>query len=93
MNNDEITRHVQALTGDQVVDPRLERRVRRLFKPDGLCAHCEGPADQHDPVGPIKVAISEPDNCGESRVFEFCEWRCFAHWAAEEAGGEFIPSA
>ena len=89
MKNDEITRHVRFLTGDKVVDPRHERRLRRLFKPDGFCAHCECPADQHDPVGPIKVAISEPDNCGEFQTLEFCNWECLGHWAAEQAGGSF----
>jgi hypothetical protein len=73
---------------DTWTDPRLERRLRRLDKPDGRCFHCEGPAGQHHPVGPITVTISAPDD--DDRTLEFCNWVCLGHWAAERAGGSLI---
>ena len=69
-------------------DPRLERRLRRLEKPDGRCYYCEQPANQYHPVGPIVVKVSEPDDCGEVWAYEFCNWECLGHWAAVEAGWE-----
>jgi hypothetical protein len=65
---------------------RLERRLRRLHKPDGNCLHCEHPADRYHPVGPIVVRVSEPDDNETWWTYEFCNWECFAHWAAVEAG-------
>ena len=61
---------------------------QRFQKPDGHCLHCGRPANQHHPVGPILVTISDPDN--DDRSHEFCEWRCFARWVADQAGGELF---
>src|SRR5262245_25551818 len=44
----------------KITDLRLERRLRRIHKPDGNCAHCERAADRLHPVGPLIVRISEP---------------------------------
>jgi hypothetical protein len=71
----------------------FEDHMRRFENPDGRCLRCQQPADQHHPVGPIVVTISAPDDGGESRAHEFCEWRCFAYWAAEQAGGEKTMSS
>jgi hypothetical protein len=65
-----------------------EEHLQRFHKPDGYCLHCQRPANQHHPVGPITITISDP-YCSD-RTHEFCEWRCFAKWAAEEAGGVFV---
>jgi len=75
----------------KITDLRLERRWRRLRKPDGNCAHCERSADRLHPVGPIIVKVSSPDTdaAGESWIYEFCSWKCLGHWAAIEAG--FVP--
>jgi hypothetical protein len=64
-------------------------KLTRLRSPDGDCTHCGQAADQHRPVGPITVKISEPDE-GETFVCQFCNWRCLGHWAAVQAGGSFI---
>ena len=71
----------------KVTDLRLERRLRRIAKPDGNCAHCERAADRHHPVGPLVVRLSEPDE-PEGVIYEFCCWECLAHWAAVQAGME-----
>jgi hypothetical protein len=71
------------------VDLRLERRLRRIMRPDGNCTHCERAADRYHPVGPITVTISEPD-ADEAVTYEFCNWRCLGHWAAIQGGGVFI---
>jgi hypothetical protein len=47
--------------GNEVINLRLERRLRRLHKPDGNCFYCERAADRYHPVGPIVVKITEPD--------------------------------
>jgi hypothetical protein len=65
----------------------LEEHMQRFQKPDGYCLHCRGPANQHHPVGPITVTISAPD---DDETHEFCEWRCFGHWAAACAGGVLV---
>jgi hypothetical protein len=65
----------------------LREHMRRFHKPDGFCLYCGQPANQHHPVGPIMVTISTPDD--DDRTHEFCEWRCYARWIAEQAGGEF----
>ena len=69
-------------------DEELPEAVRRVGELDD-CAHCGRAADQHRPVGPITVRISEPDE-GETFAVQFCEWRCFAQWAAVQAGGTFV---
>jgi hypothetical protein len=66
----------------------IEAHMR--LEPDGNCVYCGRPADQHHPVGPLKVLIGEPDGCGAMSEFAFCEWRCFGAWAATQAGGVFI---
>ena len=72
-------------------DERLESRLKRIGHPDGKCFHCEQPANRYDPVGPINVAISEFEIVGPEGVrYEFCSWECLAHWAAREAGGDFV---
>jgi len=72
----------------KMTDERLEDHMQRFEQPDGYCFHCGQPANQHHPVGPITITISDP-NC-DDRTHEFCEWRCFARWAAAEAGGNFV---
>jgi len=69
----------------KITDLWIERRMRRLQKPDGLCSYCERPADRLDPVGPLVVRISEPDS-GEPFTYEFCCWECLGCWAAIQAG-------
>jgi hypothetical protein len=73
----------------KVTDLRLERRLRRIHKPDGNCTHCERAADRYHPVGPLVVKISEPDEQGAFTTYEFCNWECLGHWAAIQAG--FTP--
>jgi len=70
---------------EKITDLRLERRLRRIRKPDGNCAHCERSADRFHPVGPIVVRIWEPDTEGEPFTYEFCCWECLGHWAAVQA--------
>jgi hypothetical protein len=66
-------------------------RLRRIDRPDGRCFCCEQPADRLFPVGPINVAVSDPECVGPEGVrFEFCCWECLARWAAREAGGDFV---
>ena len=71
-------------------DDRIEEHMQRFCKPDGYCLHCQRPANQHHPVAPITVTISEPDDSDEIWVHEFCEWRCVANWFARQAGGDFV---
>jgi hypothetical protein len=66
----------------------IEDHMQPFRTPDGNCLHCGGPVARHSPVGPIRAVISAPDD--EARVHEFCEWRCFGSWAAEEARGTFV---
>jgi hypothetical protein len=73
-----------------VIDDDLEEHMRRLDRPDGYCLQCQQPANQYHPVGPITITITEPDDCGDTRTHEFCEWRCFAQWVAVAAGGAFV---
>jgi hypothetical protein len=80
----------QGTRGSAMAREEIEDHMRRFHKPDGLCLHCRRPANQHHSVGPIIVAISEPDSGDEIFTHEFCEWRCFGAWAAEQAGGVFI---
>jgi hypothetical protein len=68
----------------------LETRLRRIDRPDGLCFCCEQPANQHYPVGPINVAVSDPDPDSIRVMYEFCSWECLAHWVARKAGGGFV---
>jgi hypothetical protein len=75
---------------DIVGPPAFKEHMRRFYKPDGYCLWCQEPVDQHHPVGPITITKSEPDDCGEIWTHEFCEWRCFANWAAQQAGGVFV---
>ena len=70
-------------------ETNLEEHMARLHKPDGYCFHCGSPANQNFPVGPIVIRVSEPDDGDEVFTYEFCEWRCFAHWAAAQGGGKF----
>ena len=74
---------------DSIDDDRAEEHMQRFHKPDGYCLHCQRPANQHHPVGPITITVSAPDS-DEIFTHEFCEWRCFAKWAAVQAGGVFI---
>jgi hypothetical protein len=67
----------------------VEEHMQRFHKPDGHCLHCRCPANQHHPVGPITITVSAPDS-DEIFTHEFCEWRCFAKWAAVQAGGVFV---
>jgi hypothetical protein len=68
----------------------LETRLRRIDHPDGKCFHCEQPANRLSPVRPINAAVSDPDFDSIRVTYEFCSWECFAHWAAREAGGNFV---
>jgi len=68
----------------------FEEHLQRLRRPDGYCLHCQQPANRHHPVGPITITISEPDDQDQIWVHEFCEWRCLAHWFAQQAGGDFV---
>jgi hypothetical protein len=70
----------------------LETRLQRITHPDGKCFHCERPANQHYPVGPITVEISDPE-CVGPVTHEFCSWECLARWAAREAGGNFVTES
>lgn len=78
---------------DKVTNLRLERRLRRLNKPDGNCSHCKRAADRHAPVGPIRISVTTPEDepfaASETFTCEFCCWECLGHWAAEQAGGTF----
>jgi hypothetical protein len=73
----------------KITDLRLERRLRRIHKPDGNCAHCERAADRYHPVGPIVIKLTEPDEQGAFATYEFCNWECLGRWAAIQAG--FTP--
>jgi hypothetical protein len=69
--------------------PADEREyMQRYHKPDGVCFHCGQPANQHHPVGPITITVSDPD--GDESTHEFCNWECLGHWAAECAGGVLV---
>jgi hypothetical protein len=70
-------------------DDWVEDHMQRFHRPDGLCLHCCQPANQHHPVGPITITVTAPDAADEA-THEFCEWRCFAAWAAGQAGGDFV---
>jgi len=72
------------MSDDKITDLWIDRRMRRLQKPDGLCSYCERAANRLDPVGPITVRISEPN--GETLTYEFCSWECLGCWAAIQAG-------
>jgi hypothetical protein len=76
---------------DNMSETNLEKHMARLHKPDGCCFHCGAPANQNFPVGPIVIRLSEPDS-GDEVSYEFCEWRCFAHWAAAQGGGKFTET-
>jgi hypothetical protein len=56
-------------------DDWVEEHLQRFQDPDGNCLHCRRPANQHHPIGPITITISDPDG---DESHEFCEWRCFA---------------
>jgi hypothetical protein len=71
-------------------DDWIENRVQHFLEPNGDCLYCQRPADQHRPVGPLIVKIAEPDNGDEFSTHEFCNWKCLAHWMANQAGGEFV---
>jgi hypothetical protein len=68
----------------------VEAHLRRVHQPDGKCFHCRRPANRYHPIGPLKISINEPDDGDQHWVREFCEWRCLACWAAEQAAGVFI---
>jgi hypothetical protein len=69
--------------------PADEREyMQRYHKPDGVCFHCGQPANQHHPVGPITITVSDPD--GDESTHEFCNWECLGHWAARCAGGVLV---
>jgi hypothetical protein len=74
----------------QAFDEWVLSRLRRIDQPDGKCFHCEQPADRLSPVGPINVGVSDPDPNSIDVDYEFCSWECLAHWAAREAGGNFV---
>jgi hypothetical protein len=67
----------------------FEDHMQRLDRPDGFCLHCQQPANQYYPVGPIVITITAADS-GETHTHEFCNWRCLGHWAAEAAGGDLV---
>jgi len=69
---------------------RLEEHMRRFHEPDGNCLHCQRPANQHHPVGPITITVSAPDDGGRIWRHEFCNWVCFGEWAARCAGGVLV---
>jgi hypothetical protein len=71
------------------IDDDLEEHMRRFLKPDGYCLQCRRPANQYHPIGPITITISDPDG-DDILTHEFCEWPCFAKWAAVQAGGVFL---
>jgi len=76
-------------------DADLEKEVwRRVGPPDGSCGHCGQPANRYPLIGPLRVTITVPDDIefygGETLTREFCTWECLGHWAAEQAGGEFV---
>ena len=79
---------------DKVTDLWLERRLRRISKPDGCCYQCENSIDHLHPVGPLVITVTMPNDLepGERETFthEFCCWECLGHWAAAQAGGEFV---
>jgi len=62
---------------DSIDDDRAEEHMQRFHKPDGYCLHCQRPANQHHPVGPITITISAPDS-DEIYTHEFCNWECLA---------------
>jgi len=62
--------------------------MQRYHEPDGVCFHCGQPANQHHPVGPITITVSDPD--GDESTHEFCNWECLGHWAAECTGGVLV---
>ncbi len=68
----------------------IHDQMQRFAKPDGLCMQCRSPADQHWPVGPITITVATPDDDGDARTHEFCNWRCLAQWAADAGGGVFV---
>jgi hypothetical protein len=76
----------------KVTDLRLERRLRRIFKPDGRCYQCENFLDPLYSIGPLVITITMPNDLepGERETFthEFCSWECLGHWAAVQAGWE-----
>src|SRR5215475_15535300 len=43
--------------------------MQRYHKPDAVCFHCGQPANQHHPVGPITITVSDPD--GDESTHEF----------------------
>jgi hypothetical protein len=84
-----------AMTDDEVVNLRVERRMRRLREPDGNCFYCEHAADRYAPVGPLTVRVTmhndfEPGEL-ETWTHEFCCWECLADWAAVQAGRGSYP--
>jgi len=53
--------------------PADEREyMQRCHKPHGVCFHCGQAANQHHPVGPITITVSDPD--GDESTHEFCNW-------------------
>jgi hypothetical protein len=47
----------------------IEEHLRRFHNLDGNCLNCRRPANRHHPVGPITIAISDPD--GDEFTHEF----------------------
>jgi hypothetical protein len=78
----------------KITDLHLERQLRRIFKPDGRCYQCENPIDYFH--CPLVITITMPNDLepGERETFthEFCCWECLGHWAAAQAGGEFVAT-
>jgi hypothetical protein len=66
----------------------VEKRERRFFGLDGMCFHCEEPANRLLPIGPITIKISMPH--GGKEILEFCCWKCVSRWAGVRAGDGFV---
>jgi hypothetical protein len=70
-------------------DINADSMLEEQMQPSGRCHQCGQPTDQHHPVGPIVITVSDPD-AEKPDTHRFCEWRCFGRWAAVQAGGEFV---
>jgi hypothetical protein len=51
------------------------------------CTQCEGQILDSSLIGPINVAIRDPEMIGpEGMEREFCSWECAADWFSVQAG-------
>jgi hypothetical protein len=74
---------------NSIDDDLREEHMQRFCEPDGYCLQCGQPINQYHPVGPITITITAADT-DEMFTHEFCNWACFGHWAAVQAGGVLI---